>query len=425
MNCDHKVIEVSNLSKAYKRYPNLHLRLLELFSNGYKKYHQLRWVLKDINFCIKPGEAVGVIGVNGAGKSTLLKLITKTSRPTSGAITTRGRIASLLELGLGFHQEFTGRQNITIAGQLMGYSGRDIQHMMPEIVEFADIGDYLDQPLRVYSSGMQMRLAYSVATLKKPDILIVDEALSIGDSYFQHKCFKRIRDLLKQGMALLFVSHENAAITSICDRAILLHNGSLVKDGKPEEVLNYYKALLADTHGKTIQNQMHVSGKMQTISGTGEAVIIEINLYNKCNEVINTAHVGESIRLNILVRANADLDELTLGYELKDVFGSTVFGINTFYLEQTLTQVISGEILEFNFEFAINLGFGTYSISVALHNSYNHLDKNYEWRDVALIFHVINIDKQQFIGGTWLPPAVAVNRSAAPLSFQSVIGHDC
>ena len=411
-------ISVTNLSKAYKQYPSLGLRLCEWLLGGFKTFHRLNWILKDITFSVKPGEAVGIVGMNGAGKSTLLKMITGTSHPTLGTVVNKGKVTALLELGVGFHPEFTGRQNVFIAGQLLGYSRKDILRLMPEIEAFAEIGDYIDQPLRVYSSGMKMRLAFSIATVVKPDVMIVDEALSIGDSYFQHKCFKRIRELLKQGTALLFVSHDSTAVIALCDRAFLLHNGSIAMEGKPEAVMNYYKALLADFSGQHVQQLTHSSGKIQTISGSGEAYVIEIGLYNDKNESIKVVNVGELVRLNMVVQAGVNLAELTVGYEIKDVYGLPIFGTNTYHLEHKLTHLVRGELIEINFCFAANLGIGDYSISVALHSSYNHLEKNYEWRDLALTFNIANVDKRAFIGTSWLPPQVESARRLAPSKQQ-------
>ena len=231
-------ITVRNLGKAYKRYPSKWSRLAEWIIPFSGNRHTLNWVLQDLNFTVNPGEAVGIIGVNGAGKSTLLKMISGTSQPTTGSVEMTGKVAALLELGIGFHPDFTGRQNAYMAGQLLGYSVDQITAMMPAIEGFAEIGEYIDQPVRFYSSGMQMRLAFSVATAERPDVLIVDEALSVGDTYFTHKCFDRIREFRKHGTTLLIVSHDKMAIQSICDRAILLNQGKVAIEGQPEMVMD-------------------------------------------------------------------------------------------------------------------------------------------------------------------------------------------
>lgn len=399
-------IIVNNLSKAYKQYPNRWARLAEWVLPGRKPRHNLHWVLQGVNFIVNPGEAVGIIGINGAGKSTLLKMITGTTQPTTGSVQVTGRVAALLELGMGFHPDFTGRQNAYMAGQLLGYNIEEIAGLMPEVEAFAEIGDYVDQPVRVYSSGMQMRLAFSVATARRPDVLIVDEALSVGDAYFQHKSFDRIREFRKQGTTLLLVSHDKGAIQSICDRAILLNAGTLAMEGEPEAVMDYYNAMLAEHENQTVRQQVSDSGKVQTISGSGEATITGISILNEQDEPIEVVNVGQSVRLKVIVEAKTTLPELVLGYMIKDRLGQPMFGTNTYHLKRKLTNVPAGTVTTFVFDFKANLGPGTYSVATALHTADTHVSKNYEWKDLALIFNVINIDKESFVGTAWLPPTM-------------------
>ena len=401
-------ITVNNLSKAYKLYPGRWSRLAEWLVPFTKPRHQLKWVLQGINFVVSPGEAVGIIGINGAGKSTLLKLITGTTQPTTGSVAMTGRVAAMLELGMGFHPDFTGRQNAFMSGQLLGYSSEDIARLMPEIEAFAEIGDYIDQPVRVYSSGMQMRLAFSVATAQRPDLLIIDEALSVGDAYFQHKSFARIREFRSQGTTLLIVSHDKTAIQSICDRAILLSAGTIIKQGLPEEIMDYYNAMLAERENSTVRQQTSDDGKIQTVSGTGEAVVAGIALLNANDEKVEVIDVGQSVILQITVSVKANLPELVLGYMIKDRLGQPVFGTNTFHLKQIQRDVTAGKLLTYRFAFAANLGEGAYSIAVALHASDTHIAKNYEWRDLALVFNVVNMSKEQFVGVAWLAPKLEV-----------------
>ncbi len=403
-------IQVTQLGKAYKQYPTRWARLAEWLSIRGVQKHQLTWVIKDITFTVKAGEAIGIIGINGAGKSTLLKMITGTTQPTKGTIAVKGRIAALLELGMGFHPDFTGRENVMLSGQLLGMSQIELNQLMPEIEAFAEIGSYIDQPVRVYSSGMQMRLAFSVATAKRPEILIVDEALSVGDAYFQHKSFERIREFRKQGTTLLLVSHDKGAIQAICDRAILLNSGTIAMEGPPEQVMDYYNALIAEKENTTVTTELTEQGKMQTSSGTGEATIAELQLLNEKNEPIETVDVGQKVQLTMTVNILKDIDELVLGYVIKDRLGQSVFGINTHRLKQTLKQLQQGEHIKYQFDFPLNLGEGSYSISVALHTADSHLVDNYEWRDLALVFSVINISKEPFVGVAWLPPKLRCTR---------------
>lgn len=401
-------ITVSNLGKAYKQYPTRWSRLLEWLNPRHNPHHTLKWVLQDINFTVQAGEAVGIIGLNGAGKSTLLKMITGTTHPTTGSVHISGRVAALLELGIGFHPDFTGRQNVYMAGQLLGYSLDEISILMPDIEAFAEIGDYIDQPVRVYSSGMQMRLAFSVATAQRPDVLIVDEALSVGDAYFQHKSFERIREFRKSGTTLLIVSHDRGAIQSICDRAILLSAGRVAIEGEPEAVMDYYNALLADHQNQEVTQTVLDDGKVQTISGTGEATVTNIALVDQAGKPLEFVDVGQLVRLVIFVKAHHAIDRLVLGYGIKDRLGQVIYGTNTHLKEQAITNVPAGTEYRFEIAFPANLGPGTYSVQTALVSNDTHLVNNYEWRDLALVFNVININKPHFAGCAWIDPIIDI-----------------
>jgi lipopolysaccharide transport system ATP-binding protein len=404
-------ITVTNLGKAYKQYPTRWSRLAEWVTPGHRPRHSLKWVLQDINFTVNPGEAVGIIGINGAGKSTLLKMITGTTQPTTGSVRITGRVAALLELGMGFHADFTGRQNAFMAGQLLGYSVEEIARLMPEIEAFAEIGDYIDQPVRVYSSGMQMRLAFSVATAHRPDVLIVDEALSVGDAYFQHKSFDRIREFRKQGTTLLIVSHDKGAIQSICDRAILLNASKLAMEGEPEAVMDYYNAMLADNQNQMVKQEAMLDGKIQTISGTGEATVKNIALLDEVGKQIEIVDVGQAVTLRVDVETRTFVERLVLGYGIKDRLGQVVYGTNTHLKKQVLENVPAGANVRFDIVFPANLGPGTYSVQTALVSTDTHLANNYEWRDLALVFNVINMNKPNFAGVAWIDPSIAITQS--------------
>ena len=349
-------IRVSGLAKAYKQYPNRWSRLFEWLVPFSRPRHHLHWVLQDVDFEIQPGEAVGIVGVNGAGKSTLLKMITGTTQPTCGQIQLQGRVAALLELGMGFHPDFTGRQNAFMAGQLLGMQVEEIDALMPQIESFAEIGEAIDQPVRTYSSGMQMRLAFSVATARRPDILIVDEALSVGDAYFQHKSFERIRSFRKSGTTLLIVSHDRSAIQSICDSAILLKDGRMAMYGKPEPVLDYYNALMAEREGQIVRQEMLAGGEVQTVSGTGEAAILGVRLLDENDRSIDAAEVGQAVVLEVQVEVRKDIERLVLGFILKDRLGQMMYGINTHRLDKALTDLHAGERFTYRFAFIMGLG---------------------------------------------------------------------
>jgi len=407
-------ITVSGLGKAYKKYPNRWSRLAEWMLPFAGQRHSLKWILRDVSFQVSPGEAVGLIGINGAGKSTLLKLITGTTQPTTGNVWMEGSVAALLELGMGFHPDFTGRQNAYMAGQLLGMTVEQITALMPQIEAFADIGDYMDQPVRVYSSGMQMRVAFSVATARRPDILIVDEALSVGDAYFQHKSFDRIRQFRKEGTTLLLVSHDKQAIQSVCDRAILLDGGRLAREGRPEEIMDYYNALIAERGNEEMRDTVRQAetgdGKLQTVSGTGEAQVADIALLDEHGARVEVVDVGSPVTLEVRVGVNAPIPRMVLGYMIKDRLGQPMYGTNTHLKGLPLDNVAAGEEVVYRFAFPMNLGPGSYSVATAIVSTETHLVNNYEWRDLALVFTVMNMRRPHFEGSAWLDPAIDIQR---------------
>ncbi|MDI3400878.1 ABC transporter ATP-binding protein [Pseudomonas sp. V88_4] len=412
-------IRVTGLGKAYKQYPTRWSRLAEWLIPFSPMRHRQYWVLQDINFEIAPGEAVGIVGVNGAGKSTLLKMITGTTQPTCGQIQLEGRVAALLELGMGFHPDFTGRQNAIMAGQLLGMQVEDIEALMPDIERFAEIGEAIDHPVRTYSSGMQMRLAFSVATARRPDILIVDEALSVGDAYFQHKSFDRIRSFRKAGTTLLIVSHDRSAIQSICDSAILLEGGHMVMHDKPEAVMDYYNALLAEREGQTVRQELLDGGQVRTVSGTGEAGILSVRLLDERERSIDAAEVGQPVTLEVEVEIRQDIERLVLGFMIKDRLGQAMYGINTHRQNQALEDLRAGERVTYRFTFVMGLGKGNYSVALSLSRLDSHLDRNFEWRDYGLVFHVINNRQEDFVGCSWLGASTSITRHADSLAERA------
>lgn len=407
----NSVLEVHRLGKAYRRYRNEAMRVLSWFRPLPPR--EETWVLRDINFIVGKGEAVGIVGQNGAGKSTLLKIITGTQYPSVGGVYVQGRIAAILELGMGFNGELTGRDNAFHAAGLMGFSRQQIHDVMPEIEAFAEIGHYFDKPMRVYSSGMQMRVAFSVATAFRPDVLIVDEALSVGDAYFQHKSFDRIRQFQQEGTSLLIVSHDKAAIQSLCNRAILLEQGRVEKDGLPQDVMDYYNALVAQKENDRVEITPLDSGLVQTHSGTGEANISSISLHDAQGKPMEMTEVGAYVELRIRVTTHAELDELVMGVKFKDRLGQDIFGTNTWHTQQTQRHLGPDQALEYRLMFTVNLGPGTYSVACSLHSSDTHLMRNYQWLDHALIFQVVNTDKNFFLGSSWLEPSIHCRHDSA------------
>ncbi len=382
------VIALSGIGKAYRQYAAPSQRLVEWMSLGRVTRHRLRWVLRDITLNVHAGEAVAIVGANGAGKSTLLKLITGTTQPTAGRVAVLGRVAALLELGIGFHPDATGRDNVLMAGQLLGYSAAEILARMPEIEAFAEIGDYLDLPLRTYSSGMHVRLAFSAATAFRPDVLIVDEALAVGDAYFQHKSFARIREFKAAGTTLLFVSHSAAIVKSICDRAVLLDGGVLVRDGSPDDVIDYYHARVAS---QTLRYEMADTAVDAGVrSGDRRASVVNAGFVNASGTPVEAIRSGDRVTLRVHAKASTRIADLTVGFVIRDVLGNDVFGTNTYHLEKRRFGVAQDE--EFVCEFAFRslaLGVGHYQVSIALHSDMTHISGNYDWWDRAVTFEVI------------------------------------
>jgi lipopolysaccharide transport system ATP-binding protein len=387
-------IHVNHLGKAYKQYATRWSRLAEWVLPFSGQRHRLKWVLNDINFNIAAGEAVGIIGVNGAGKSTLLKLITGTTQASTGGVQTAGRVAALLELGMGFHPDVTGRENVIMAGQLMGLSTEDIQVLMPQIEAFAEIGEYIDSPVRVYSSGMQMRLAFSVATCVRPDILIVDEALAVGDVFFQQKCFQRITQFTKAGTTLLFVSHSTGTVLNICTRCLFIRDGNLAFDGEPKAAIDLYQAELlgrSDQSEKPHQVKISVDdeashkeeqiaqskldmlnapaleGKTGSIK-TESADCIGVNFVQHDGSPYYSLVADELANLTIDFRIKKALDDPHVGFKIRNRFGVVLFETNTYCMRTALGPVEEGSKLSVQFSFFLSLFPDEYTITIGLAN---------------------------------------------------------
>jgi lipopolysaccharide transport system ATP-binding protein len=295
----------------------------------------------------------------------------------------------------------------------MGIQPDAVRALLPDIEAFAEIGEYFDQPVRTYSSGMQVRVAFAVATAVRPDVLIVDEALSVGDAYFQHKSFGRIRGYREQGTALLFVSHGMQDVRMLCDRVVLLDHGKMLREGPPDEIVDYYNAMIAakeNAEAKVMQERQE-SGWLRTRSGTGEATLAEFFLSDAASgEVVKTVRVGQRVALTARVMIGADLPQLVLGYMLRDRIGHVVWGTNTWHTGQVVERPRAGEQLEFRLDFTCTLGPGSYSFSPSLVSTDTHLVDNYEWIDNALVFDVVNAERSYFIGTSWLDAVFVIDR---------------
>ncbi len=376
------MLELQGLGKCFRTYRSDLSRLLHLL--GWSQPSREQWVLREIDLQLAAGEALALVGVNGAGKSTLLKIITGTLEASSGLCRVTGRVAAMLELGMGFHDDSTGRENVLMAGQLLGYGLAELQELLPAIEAFAELGTYFEQPLRVYSSGMRLRLGFALATARAPDLLIIDEALSVGDAYFQHKCFERIRAMADAGTSLLIVSHDPAAILGLCQRAVLLEGGGIACSGTPEDVLNRYNALIAAR-----ETREHADSTADQRSGTGEARFSWVQLSDAQGRPVAQLICGEPIRLDLRITTAADLPRLTIGFLIKDRIGQWVYGSNTALLGHPIPHLPAGRELQFRIELPGQLGEGAYSLSLSLHDGVDHLHANYDWWDRALLLEVV------------------------------------
>jgi lipopolysaccharide transport system ATP-binding protein len=369
-------ITVEGVGKAYKRYSSKWARLREWLTG--RPRHEKTWVLRDVSFRVEPGEAVGIVGVNGAGKSTLLKIITGTTEPTTGRVTLEGRVAALLELGMGFHPDFTGRQNALIAGQLLGYSVQETLAVMPEIEAFADIGNYFDQPVRVYSSGMQVRVAFAAATAHRPDILVVDEALAVGDAAFQRRCFQRIEAMRASGTTLLFVSHDIETVKKLCDRAVLLDRRGPPRIGAARAICDEYERLLfggsrrATAAAGTVlpapgAHAAHfdpgLAATCEKRYGDGRADIEDCWLADEQGRRVNVIEAGTPFRWCFRVRFNAGVERPVYAMMLKTVEGVALYGVDTLAQRPARRVRQAGEEVEVCFALESPLAPGHYYLN--------------------------------------------------------------
>jgi lipopolysaccharide transport system ATP-binding protein len=369
-------------------------------------YYKDFYALQDVNFTVRKGSAVGLIGMNGSGKSTLLQILAGTLTPTTGHVHIHGRVAALLELGSGFNPEFTGRENIYLNCSILGLPKAEIDARLEDIIAFSEIEAFIDQPVKTYSSGMTVRLAFSAISQVDPDILIIDEALAVGDAYFQHKCVRRILAFLENGGTLLFVSHDPGAVKSICDRAILLDRGRVVQDGPPEAVLDYYNALIATKENDAKIAQVRLaSGRVATRAGNRKARILDIAIMDAHGQPAQTFAFGAEAIVTCTVAFDDEIKAPTFGILIRDRLGADIFGTNTHHMGQPLHDAMAGSTQKVSARLCLNLGAGSYSVTVALHTGAEHLSDNFDWMDNAAVMQILPRVEQTFIGCAALPCA--------------------
>lgn len=396
-------LRVKSVSKQYRIYDKPADRLKETLTRGRWKAHREFWALKDISFEVEAGTTTGIIGPNGSGKSTLLQIITGTLQPTHGSVSLDGRVAALLELGAGFNTEFTGIENIFMNTSLMGISKSDTERLLPGIENFAEIGDFIYQPLKTYSSGMYVRLAFATAIATAPQILIIDEALAVGDAVFQHRCMRRIKEMQENGTTILFVSHDPSAVRALCSHAVLLNSGMLVAEGTPADVLNRYQKIIMareQAYEETLKSAEAAAGENETAElsstplshvyrhGDRSAEVLKVELLDTALKPTQLVETGEPLNVRVVYVAHSDLDDVVCGFLIRNRHGIHVYGTNTELQQVPLTRVKQGEVIEVTFQFNCWLAPDHFSLCVAVHSS---AGVSFDWLDGCLFFRIMSV----------------------------------
>jgi ABC-type polysaccharide/polyol phosphate transport system ATPase subunit len=378
------LVLVQNVSKLYRLYRRPIDRLRELIP-GSPPRHSDFWALRDISFQLEKGETLGVVGPNGCGKSTLLQIVCGILQPTSGRVLARGRIAALLELGAGFNPEFTGRENIYLNGEILGLSRAEIEKALPAIEAFAEIGEFIGRPVKEYSSGMYVRLAFSTAIHVDPDILIVDEALAVGDAVFANRCVRKFQELRDRKITVLFVSHDLGLVKQLSDRTILLLHGRIEAEGAPRDVINRYIGLVLEQQAPQIHKGDRVQASFRHGDGSSEVLAIEI--LNARGEPVNAVASGECITVRVRSRFHAAKSDPMVGILIRTRIGLEVYGTNTRIEQLSLGEFQPGDELEVDFQMECWLTPQTYTLTVATQNADG---TSHDWLDDAIAFEVVD-----------------------------------
>lgn len=387
-------IEVRDLSKRFDVYHHPKDLLLELLTR--RQRHEQFWALRNVSFSVDEGEVVGLMGRNGAGKSTLLKIVAGTVERTAGIVATAGRVSAILELGTGFNDARTGRENVHIGGLYLGMSRGEIEDKLPFVVEFSELGDFIDHPFKTYSSGMKARLTFSTAISTEPDILIIDEALAVGDAKFQRKCFAHLERLRSQGTTIFLVSHDARSISHLCDRVLLLEKGQLVFDGPPRDGIKEYHRMLfqeevdrasatSAPRGCKIGAEAEVA-KGEVRYGTREVEIVDVRIVADEELPLNSVRSGEPCTIVMRVCANADIDHVSYGFRLTTVEGTDIYGLNTDLIRQTVPVLDAGDEFDVRFAITCYLAPGRYFLTVAAARDHTLM---YDRRPDILILEVL------------------------------------
>ncbi|BFL46231.1 ABC transporter ATP-binding protein [Lactonifactor longoviformis] len=374
-------VEIKNVRKVYKLFDKPTDRLRESLSFTHKNYHRDHFALEDISLTVHEGECVGIIGTNGSGKSTLLKIVTGVLNPTEGSVTVNGKISALLELGAGFNMEYTGIENIYLNGTMMGFSEAEMDKKIDDIIDFAEIGDFIQQPVKTYSSGMFARLAFAVAINVEPDILIVDEALSVGDIFFQAKCYRKFNEFKEKGKTIVFVSHDLNSVLKYCDRSLLIHHGKQIAVGKSSEVIDIYKKILANQYDENgpvepsqelsaaenkpveIWKEKLVTNPQVVDYGEKKAEIVDFAIVDEKGMITSTIDKGSRCKIKMKVFFHDTVQNPIFAITIKDRKGTEITGTNTALEDNNLSTGQKGTTATAVFEQRIDLQGGQYLIS--------------------------------------------------------------
>ena len=382
------MISIHGLQKDYTGFSGPLDRIISGLSFGFAGGKVRFTALKNINLEIGSGEIVGIIGQNGAGKSTLLKIISGVSSFEKGELKTNGSLRSILELGVGFNPELSGRENVFYNGLVWGFSPAEMKILSPEIFRFSGMEDFIDVPLKNYSSGMVMRLGFALATANRPDILLVDEALAVGDAVFQQKSLQRFRDFHQAGSSVVIVSHDLNLLKSLCTRILVMDHGKIIYDGAPARAYEEYMKV--------------IGGSKHSGVPTGEFASVKATLVANNQTNPKVLAVGSKVALNVTLKPKADMDGLTVGFHITDSKGLRSFGTNTHLMKKSV-QLKKGRTATCTFDFPLNLGPGKYSVGVSVHRGESHADSCYYWNDNAITLELENFNFSRFEGSAWLP----------------------
>ncbi len=389
-------LHTTAIGKIFYLYNSPLDKIKEVCSFSRRRYHREVAALQDISLSVEKGETVGLVGVNGSGKSTLLKILSGVLTPTQGSYQVNGRLASLLELGAGFYPKFTGLENIEFQCALMGIPREEQAEVIKAIIAFADIGDFIYNPVRTYSSGMYVRLAFAAAMGVEPEILIVDEALAVGDAKFQSRCFRKIREFTAKGRTLIFVSHDANAVKMLCNRAYLLHQGKILTAGDPDSVIKFYANFIAaettEYHGEDFAQR----------GGNGKILIREVRMLNRHGICADSFVVGEEVTIQINIEAFADIADFTVGISLSNRFGFELYGVNNQNLGVRFKGIKAGEKRQVVYHCPLDLGIDLYTLSASCHLDENHLAESFDWVNEAFVFKILANPSRKFVGACFL-----------------------